>query len=855
MRRSEAARYARWSAGVALLLACITASVYVRRDVQRHVERKSAPPPPPVDVEKQSSSLTFSKMDGPRKIFTVEASKSTDFKDQDASLLENVSVTIFGKNGDRHDTIHTRSCQYGKEKGAILCTGSVQIDLQSATDAARAANDPHYMPQVVHVTTQRMTFDRDTGDAQTDQPVAFSFPNGTGDGVGAKYNSQEGTLLLYQNVHLNLSPPAPKTPGQKAPPASPSQPNPDRIVHVKGTSLDFTRDARIVHISGPAQADSSSAHLDAGELTLELDENFRSRRLIALPDAGGTQPQLTSQGQSDQMVVFGDQLTAEFAPEGWITRMDGTGSVHGTRNAKEQDDEFHSDSASLDMWPTVNRVKELNLNGGVLVKTRMTKTGDARVLHTGALRMEFSQGEKDQRGEPTMAETLTAGNMEWTDVPAHPGDPPTRTKLQADKLKLAFNQDGKPKQLDAIANVQTERAIAGAPLQTATAKTGVAQLLANGGWSQMELQDDVRLKQGDRNARSDHATFDHAAQTALLTGHAVARDASTETHAPRLLFHTDSGDFRAEGGVRSTDFSPNGNNPNPNQPAQVPANITSDNMEGNSKTGRALYTGHARLWQGDSVLEADSIELLRQTKILNAVGNVRGVFRQAPAPAQNSSNSPNSSSSASANSAKQPSPVSGSTSTAAAQTQTTKPPAASHPNPNPSSQPDTGKVVLWHVSSDTLTYNDITSMAHLEKNVFVQSPDQRIRAPHMDVYFTRSTQAPAHPADGVSPNVSASTASSTNSSPASSLGAEQISRAIGTGGVIVDEGDRRATAERGEYTASDGKFIMTGGDPTLYDSTEGTTKGRQLTFFLADDTIIVDSENGSRTLTKHRVNN
>jgi hypothetical protein len=46
---------------------------------------------------------------------------------------------------------------------------------------------------------------------------------------------------------------------------------------------------------------------------------------------------------------------------------------------------------------------------------------------------------------------------------------------------------------------------------------------------------------------------------------------------------------------------------------------------------------------------------------------------------------------------------------------------------------------------------------------------------------------------------------------------------------------------------------MTGGTPTLFDASEGTTTGRQLTFFLADATIIVDSENGSRTLTKHRV--
>jgi hypothetical protein len=87
MRRSEAARYARWSAVVALLLACLTAGVYLKRGWQRIMERRAAPPPAPLNVIKSSSGLTFSKMDGPRKVFTVEASKSTDFKDQNASLL------------------------------------------------------------------------------------------------------------------------------------------------------------------------------------------------------------------------------------------------------------------------------------------------------------------------------------------------------------------------------------------------------------------------------------------------------------------------------------------------------------------------------------------------------------------------------------------------------------------------------------------------------------------------------------------------------------------------------------------------------------------------------------------------
>src|SRR4029077_6708574 len=112
--------------------------------------------------------------------------------------------------------------------------------------------------------------------------------------------------------------------------------------------------------------------------------------------------------------------------------------------------------------------------------------------------------------------------------------------------------------------------------------------------------------------------------------HAVARDANTETHAPRITFAQASGDIVAEGGVRSTDFS---SKSSAVQLAPAPANITAASLQANSKAGRALSTRHARLWQGDSVLEANSIELLRETRVLNANGNVRAVFPQAPNPA------------------------------------------------------------------------------------------------------------------------------------------------------------------------------------------------------------------------------
>ncbi|MGB8474528.1 MAG: LPS export ABC transporter periplasmic protein LptC [Candidatus Acidiferrum sp.] len=782
MRRSEAARYARWSAAVALLLAGLTAGVYMKRGWQRILDRRKAPPPAPLNVEKQSSALTLSKMDGPRTIFTVEASKSTDFKDMKASLLENVKVTIFGATGERHDTMQTRSCQYEKANGGITCSGEVQIDLQSAADADRAAKDPHAPSQVVHVETRGVNFDRATGVANTDQFVTFTFPGGSGEAVGAEYNSEEGTLRLLQNVKLKLHPSAKESSGK-----SRGETVSLEEVQVTGASLDFGRDARTLHILGPAEADSRTDKLTAGELTLEFDSEFQARRLLAIAGAMGKLPELTSQRRAGSMLLDADKMTALFAPEGWVTRLEGTGNVHGSRNGPAEVDEFHAHAASLDLWPRGNQAKEMNLTGGVLLNTRMARNAGSRILQTGALRMEFSEASGGQSGKPTSAETLTAGSMEWTDPPAQSNAALTRTKLEADKLQLVFGERGTPKQLDATGHVQTERAIAGHPIQTATADSGVAQLLPAGGWSRMDLQGGVKLKEAGRNAKADNATFLRAAQTAILTGHAIVRDAATETLSPRIEFTGTTGEIRAEGGVRSTDFSPNGATVHL---AEVPANISSDTMQANSKSGRAVYSGHARLWQGDSVLEADSIELLRDSKILNATGNVRAIFPQTPSLA-----------------------------------------------PAGAPQSSANKTVIWHVRSGSFSYNDAKHIAHLEKNVAVQSPNQRIRAPEMDLYFTSG--------DGSSTSGSKGTPAKT--------GTQQISRAVGTGGVIVDQGARRATAERGEYTAADGKFVMSGGNPTLYDGSAGSTTGRQLTFFLADDTIIVDSANGSRTLTKHRV--
>ena len=147
--------------------------------------------------------------------------------------------------------------------------------------------------------------------------------------------------------------------------------------------------------------------------------------------------------------------------------------------------------------------------------------------------------------------------------------------------------------------------------------------------------------------------------------------------------------------------------------------------------------------------------------------------------------------------------------------------------------------MLWKVAAPTLTYWGDQGKAHLEGGVIATSNQGSLESRILDVFLGSATAgAPALPA-----SAGASLAS----------GGRQLDRVLAQGGVVVRQGDRRGMAEQAEYTAADGKFVLSGGQPTITDASSDTTTGRSLTFFVANDTILIDSQEGSRTLTKHRV--
>jgi lipopolysaccharide export system protein LptA len=723
--------------------------------------------------------------------------KSTDFKGLNATDLEGVKVTIFGKDGTRHDTLETHACRYSKESGDIHCAGDVEITLMSKVEweAARVQGAAPGAAAAMKVETRGMVFNRASGEAKTTEEVRFTFTNGSGKAVGATYHSEEGTLTLLHDVRLKLDQPVP---AKEKDPTRGSAMAGKEPVEVTGSRMEFQRDAGTMYLAGPAEAKTKRERLTAAGLQLNLDENFHAKRLIAKGDGKDLLPEFTSEKGAGRQRLSAEEIAANFTPEGWVTSAEAKGRVSGESVNGDETQTVKAQSASMEMIPGINAPKLLVLKGNVDARTNTSEKiaqegASARRLTTEELRIAFAEKYGASGTRLQGAETAGTGRLELNDA-ANASSKAARTVLQANQLSMRFDREGAASRLDAKGSVQTERTVAGGNKQTATANNGFVEMQPRGGWSRMELSENVQMNEAQRTARADHAVFVRAEQTATLSGHAIARDATSQTSAQKLTFWQATGDVRGEGNVRSSDLSARSTTVHL---APAASNVSADNLTGNSKTGRALYTGHARLWQGDSVLEAESIELLKSERMLNAAGNVRAVFPQAAG---------------GANSAQDKSKTAG---------------AAKTP-------------VLWHAQSGKLAYWDTENRARLTQKVMVQAPDQKMSGEQLDLYFTR--------ANGAGPTIAAQ-----GMAPPATPGAQQISRAVVTGGVTVVQGDRRATAERGEYTAADGKFVMTGGTPTIFDASEGSTTGRQLTFFLADATIIVDSENGSRTLTKHRV--
>jgi lipopolysaccharide export system protein LptA len=76
---------------------------------------------------------------------------------------------------------------------------------------------------------------------------------------------------------------------------------------------------------------------------------------------------------------------------------------------------------------------------------------------------------------------------------------------------------------------------------------------------------------------------------------------------------------------------------------------------------------------------------------------------------------------------------------------------------------------------------------------------------------------------------------------------------VAEGDVLIQQPNRRATGQKLVYTAAEDKFVLTGGPPSIFDAEQGKITGVSLTFFRADDRVLVEGEASTPVVTQTRV--
>jgi lipopolysaccharide export system protein LptA len=315
----------------------------------------------------------------------------------------------------------------------------------------------------------------------------------------------------------------------------------------------------------------------------------------------------------------------------------------------------------------------------------------------------------------------------------------------------------------------------------------------------LEQMGNFRYSNGERQSSAAKAQYSSESQVLTLSGQPRLWDAATRMASDRILWHLDTETGEGLGEVQSTHFQ-----------SPVPTTENRQPATGDASAAGSLGTG------ATNVL-ADRVTMERRSQLVHYEGHVRawrgfdvvesssldydGVDRRLSSGSR---------------------VVTSHLAPAAPGAETVS--AGSKDRERPGTSPVT-------IHSDRLDFFDESRKARYRGHVELQTEQTTMRADRMDVYFSQGGGAAGNaPGEG-----------------------SEVEHVVADGQVTVIGPGRRAAGDHAEYFAAPGKVTLTGGPPTVYDQQKGFTTGRSLTFFVHDDSLLVDGGAQSPTLTKHRV--
>ncbi|MBS1803088.1 MAG: hypothetical protein JST28_06950 [Acidobacteria bacterium] len=179
-----------------------------------------------LNIQEEANGFVYTHDVRGHTLYRIRASKQLQLKKEGKIFLQlhDVSIELFAEDGSRVDKIEGGEFEYNPGVGIAKAMGPVEITLMKPTvapaiapkAAAGSAIGSKQMPGKlasaaqtaasgeIHVKTSGLIFNRESGEASTENRVEFSLQQGNGSAVGAKYVARDGVLVLDRDVELNV---------------------------------------------------------------------------------------------------------------------------------------------------------------------------------------------------------------------------------------------------------------------------------------------------------------------------------------------------------------------------------------------------------------------------------------------------------------------------------------------------------------------------------------------------------------------------------------------------------------------------------------------------------------------------
>lgn len=487
------------------------------------------------------------------------------FKDGQRFELHDASIILYGRQGDRADHIYGSDFQYDKSTGDVTAKGEVNIDLEASSPSGKLPGGKPALAggNLVHLKTSGLTFNNNTGVAQTKQGIEFHFSDADGWATGAVYDSHDNVLTLKSNVKVVT------TGRQKATVTGQSAvilknpervivdrariEQPPRVVTTDKLTVLFRDDNSVERIDGAGNIHAAregpkgfDVSAPEGQLGLDGDSELRSGVLTGGVDFASKDPDRPAQGRTGRMLLT-------FAGKGALEKVRAEDSVDFTQGSAVKSQSVQASAA------------EFYLKAGKILEKAVTSSGPAKIV-------------------------LTQGN--------------TKSTIGADQFDAAF-ADNRLTSLVGNRNAKIVSSTPGQADRVSTSREVQATFNEKGEVASAEQHGDFHYVEGQREAWAEHAGYNPSEESYVLTGLPRVVDPNRSLSADTIQISRRNSSALAQGNVKTTY----------NQQAQAggamlasaePVHVTGTSMTASRVNGVARYTS-ARLWRGPDIVQAPII--------------------------------------------------------------------------------------------------------------------------------------------------------------------------------------------------------------------------------------------------------